>query len=463
MAEAAAAPPEPTAEQAQATMRSRGYVVLLIIAAVVGVIVSFAAWGFLELVYQIQQELFTHLPHAVGYAHGPPKWWYFPVLGIGALVTAFAIAKLPGRGGHIPAHGLATGGPPIQGIELPGIMLAAIATLGSGLVLGPEAPLIALGSGLGILLIRTARRDAPSQLTMVIGAAGAFAAMALIFDSPLIAAVILIEATGIGGDEAASVILLPGLLSAGIGSLISLGMGSWTGLSTSAFSLGVLQLPKFARPDIAEFGWTIALALAVAVLAQVVMRGGLGTLQVVTRRLVLLLPIVGLIVAGLAIAFTQSTGKSVNEVLFSGQDQLPGLVAQAGTWSLSALALLIAFKGLAYALCLGSFRGGPTFPALFLGAAGGIMCSHLAGFPITPAVAVGMAAGTVAILKLPLSAVVIATLLTKNSGVGAEPLIILGVVVCYVATLLLSSLWSESRATSPAGEVAPAGAAVAAP
>ncbi|MBV9800929.1 MAG: chloride channel protein [Solirubrobacterales bacterium] len=461
MAEAAAAPPEPTAEQAQATMRSRGYVVLLVIAAVVGVIVSFAAWGFLELVYQIQQELFTHLPHAVGYAHGPPKWWYFPVLGIGALITAFAIAKLPGRGGHIPAHGLATGGPPIQGVELPGIMLAAIATLGSGLVLGPEAPLIALGSGLGILLIRTARKDAPSQLTMVIGAAGAFAAVSLIFDSPLIAAVILIEATGIGGARL-PLVVVPGLLAAGIGSLISLGMGSWTGLSTSAFSLGVLQLPKFARPDIAEFGWTIALALAIAVLAQIVVRGGLGTLQVVTRRLLVLLPLVGLIVAGLAIAFTQSTGKSVNELLFSGQDQLPGLVAQAGTWSLSALALLIAFKGVAYALCLGSFRGGPTFPALFLGAAGGIMCSHLAGFPITPAVAVGMAAGTVAILRLPLSAVVIATLLTKNSGVGAEPLIIVGVVVCYVATLVLSSLWSERRAASPAGEAAPAGAAVAA-
>jgi hypothetical protein len=92
--------------------------------------------------------------------------------------------------------------------------------------------------------------------------------------------------------------------------------------------------------------------------------------------------VVGLIVAGLVIAFSQAAGKSVNEVLFSGQGQLPSLVAQAGTWSLSALALLIAFQGLAYALCLGSFRGGPRFPALFFGANGGIMASHLAGFPI---------------------------------------------------------------------------------
>ncbi len=274
----------------------------------------------------------------------------------------------------------------------------------------------------------------------------------MIFDSPLIAAVILIEATGIGGPRL-PLVVLPGLLAAGIGSLISLGMGSFTGLSTSAFSLGALQLPGFARPDIAEFGWTIALAIAIAVVAQVVLRLGLGTFRIVNHRLLALLPLVGLIVAGLAIAFSQAAGKSVNAVLFSGQSQLPGLVAQAGTWSLSALALLIAFKGLAYALCLGSFRGGPTFPALFLGAASGIMASHLAGFPITPAVAVGMGVGVVAVLKLPLSAVVIATLLTSHSGTGDEPLIIVGVVVAYVVTLLVSAVWSKDRPTAAAADV----------
>ena len=113
------------------------------------------------------------------------------------------------------------------------------------------------------------------------------------------------------------------------------------------------------------------------------MRGGLLTYRFVSRRqMLLLLPAIGLIIGGLAIAFTQITGKSVNEVLFSGQDQLPGLIGQAGAWSLAALAWLILFKGLAYVLSLGSFRGGPTFPALFLGAAAGIMCSHLPGFPL---------------------------------------------------------------------------------
>ena len=66
------------------------------------------------------------------------------------------------------------------------------------------------------------------QALLVIGAAGSFAALSFIFASPLIAAVILIEAGGIGGPRL-PLILLPGLMAAGIGSLVSLGMGSFTG------------------------------------------------------------------------------------------------------------------------------------------------------------------------------------------------------------------------------------------
>ena len=55
------AEPSPSAEisadQAAETMRSRRYIALLVIVAVVGVIVSFATWGYLELLHQITQEL----------------------------------------------------------------------------------------------------------------------------------------------------------------------------------------------------------------------------------------------------------------------------------------------------------------------------------------------------------------------------------------------------------------------
>ena len=288
-----------------------------------------------------------------------------------------------------------------------------------------------------------ARRDMPSQALTLVTASGSFAAMSFIFSSPLIAAVILIEAIAIGGARL-RLLLVPGLLASGIGSLVSLGIGSLSGLSTHDYALGPIPLPTLGHLQASQFGWTIALAIAVAVVTSFVMRGGLLTHRFVSRRqMLLVLPAIGLIIGGLAIAFSQITGKSLEEVLFSGQDQLPGLIGQAGTWSLAALAWLLVFKGLAYGLSLGSYRGGPTFPALFLGAAAGIMCSHLPASRYQQP-CLGMGVAIVAVLRLPLSAVVLATLLTSHAGPKVEPLIIVGVVVAYVVTLVMARLRPRS-------------------
>ena len=454
---------ELSSEQADSLVRSRRFIVLLIIVAVVGVVVSLAAWCFLEATYQVTRELYTHLPHALGYQNGPPKWWPLPVLAVGALFVALAILRLPGNGGHIPAEGLAMGGGPAGPQVLPGVIIAGLATIGFGLVLGPEAPLIALGAGVAALLILLARRDTPRQTLMLVAAAGSFAAVSFIFDSPLIAAVLLIEATAIGGPRM-RVILVPGLLAAGIGSLVSLGMGSFTGLSSKDFALGPIPLTVAPHIKPGEFAWTIALAIAVGIVANLVKHGGLLTYHRIPRnRLVVVLPAIALVIGGLAIAFSQITGHSVNEVLFSGESQLPGLVGQAGGWSVAALAWLLVFKGIAYSLSLGAYRGGPTFPAVFLGAAAGIMASHLPGFPFQAGIAVGIGAATVAILRLPLSSVVLATLLCSHAGTNVEPLTILGVVVAYIVTLVMSSLLASAPATDqPAQSPEPAAAAAAA-
>ena len=435
-ADAGAAPEEISAEQADATIASRPYLVMLVAVSVIGVIVALAAWCYLEGLYQIQQELFTHLPHALGYQNGPPKWWYVVVLGVAGVLVALAIKLLPGDGGHIPAKGLSAGGPAGPRV-LPGVILAGLAAVGFGLVLGPEGPLIALGAGVAILLIGLSGRDMPQQSLMVIGAAGSFTALAFIFASPLIAAVILIEATGLGGPKL-RIVLIPGLLAAAIGTLVSLGLGSFTGLSNAAYALGPVDLPAIGHLKLGEFGWTIVFAIAVAVVTFGVMRGGMLTYGFVSRRrLLVLLPVVAVIVAGLAIVFTQASGKSINFVLFDGQAQLPGLVAQAGAWSIGTVVLLLVCKGIAYSLSLGSFRGGPTFPAIFLGAAAGILASHLPGFPTGAAVAVGIGAAVTAVLRLPLASVLLATLLTTKAGSAVEPLIVVGVVVSYVVTLML--------------------------
>src|SRR5256885_4854187 len=128
MADAAPATPDPIA-----IIRSRRFLALLVLAGLVGLVVSFAAWGFLELVHQIQVGVFQGLPKDLGFS-GTPRWWYLPVLAFAGLVTAFAIARLPGRVGHVPAYGLIIR--QTQAMELPPVVLAARASMALPLVIG---------------------------------------------------------------------------------------------------------------------------------------------------------------------------------------------------------------------------------------------------------------------------------------------------------------------------------------
>jgi chloride channel protein, CIC family len=170
-------PPDPGA-----LLRSRSYAGLLVLAAILGVPISAAAYGFLAVLTNLQDWLFTDLPEALGF-QGAPLWWPLPLLTLAGLLVGLTIRHLPGNGGHSPADGFKPAGAPSP-IELPGVVLAALATLSLGVVLGPEAPLIALGGGLAVCAVRLARRDAPPQATAVVAAAGSFASISTLLGSP---------------------------------------------------------------------------------------------------------------------------------------------------------------------------------------------------------------------------------------------------------------------------------------
>lgn len=419
----------------QALVRSRAYLVLLVLAAAIGVPVSAVAWGFLALVSKLQGWIFTDLPHGLGF-HQEPMWWPLPPLALAGLLTALAIRYLPGTGGHSPADGFnASAGAPGPA-ELPGVIVAALATLSLGAVLGPEAPLIAIGGGLGVCAVRLARRDAPARTRAVVAAAASFAAISTLLGSPLVGAFLLMEAAGLGGAML-EVVLLPGLVAAGIGSLIFTGLGSWSGLGT--FSLAIPHLPAFAEPDAAEFGWALAIGVLAALAGSGMRWLALFLRPHVERRMMLLTPLAGLVVAGLAIAFAAGTGKGSSEVLFSGQTALGPFVTGTAGYTVAALLLLFACKGLAYSVSMSGFRGGPTFPALFTGAVGGALLSHLPGLPLVPAVAMGIGAMSTAMLQLPLTSVLLVTLLLGSDGVAVMPLAIVAVVVAYVVSLQLTA------------------------
>ena len=418
---------------------------LLVFGAIVGVVVACVAYFFLKAVGEAQQYIFSTLPHELGFS-AQPAWWPVPWLVLAGLIVALTIRYLPGTAGHKPAEGFKTGGP-VAPIDLPGIVIASLATLCLGVVLGPEAPLIAIGSGIGVLAVHLVKRDAPAMASVVVGAAGSFAAISTLLGSPIVGAFLLMEASGIGG-ALMGVVLVPGLLAAGVGALIFIGLDSWTGFGT--FSLVIPNIPSVGSPDGAEFLWAVGIGLAAAVLGSVIRRLALLLQPIVERRMVLLTPVVGLAVGGLVVAFVEGTGRSSSFVLFSGQDQLAPLIQTAAGWSVWALVLLIACKGLAYGLSLSSFRGGPVFPSLFLGAAGGIAFSHGPGLPMIAGVGMGIGAMSVSMLGLPLTSVLLASLFLEADAVHLMPLIIVAVVVAYVASARLAPRLASAAATAPA-------------
>jgi H+/Cl- antiporter ClcA len=431
----------------QAVLRSRSYVGLLVLAAVLGVPISAAAWGFLAVVSGLQDWVLTDLPRALGF-QGAPLWWPLPMVTLAGVLVGLTIRYLPGRGGHSPADGFKAGGVPSPG-EIPGIAIAALAGLSLGVVLGPEAPLIALGAGLAGLAVRLVRREAPAQATAVVAAAGSFAAISTLLGSPLLGAFLLMEASGLGGATL-GLVLVPGLVAAGVGSLIFVGLDNWTGLGT--FSLALPDVPSFSQPDLAQFAWALAIGLAAAVAGTGIHRLALALRPHVERRLLLAAPLVGLAVGALAVTYAKASGHDVSEVLFSGQDALGPLVANGASYTPAALALLVACKGLAYGGSLAAFRGGPVFPAMFIGAAGGIALSHLPGLPMVPGVAMGIGAMCVVMLRLPLTSVLLATLLLLEDGLAVMPLVIVAVAVAYVAAARLAPPPGDASAADPAAK-----------
>ena len=432
-------PPDP-----QALLRSRSYLKLLILAALAGIPISAAAYGFLALVDQLQEGLFKDLPETLGF-DSAPVWWPLPLLAISGLLTGLAVKYLPGTGGHSPADGFKMSGP-LPPIQLPGVLLAALATLAFGAVLGPEAPLILMGSGLGVLAVRLTSKDAPPNAAAVMAATGSFAAISSLLGSPLLGAFLLLEASGLGGPML-GLVLLPGLLAAGLGSLIFLGLDSITGLGN--FTLEIPDLPAFDHLTGADFGYAIAFGLVAPFLGRGITLLAIAVRSRVEPRMLLLMPVLGLLIAGLAISFGEATDKPQSEVLFSGQSAVGGLVSNASEWSVGALLLLIVCKSLAYALSLSSFRGGPVFPAVFIGAAVGIAASHLPGLDVIPAAAMGVGAMTTVMLTLPLTATLLATLLLGNDGVESMPVVIVAVVVAYVVTARLTPVpAAEPQASS---------------
>jgi chloride channel protein, CIC family len=412
-------------------LRRPGYFKLLVVCGLVGIPVSVVAFGFLAAEHALTDVFWEDLPDALG-LDGAPWWWGIPSLIVAGLIVAFTALRLPGGGGHIPADGIHAG--PTQPAHLPGILLAGFASLCLGAVIGPEAILLALGSGAALLIAGPLLRSAEPSAKALVGVSGAFAAIATILGSPLIAAVFMLEAIGFGGAQLFAT-MLPGLLSAGIGALVFTGLGDWTGFEIQ--TLGLPPLPDYPRPTFADVLWSLPIAVGCALLAYAIRLTARRVLPIVRARPLLLVPAVGAVVGAAGGAYALITGHPPQEALFSGQQTIGTLISDRDSFSEGDLLVLIACYGFGYAVSLASFRGGPVFPAVMLGVAIGALLGDLPGLGGTPAIAIAMAAMTVSMLRFPVASILLVAILLASSALPAMPIIILAAVTAFIVTELI--------------------------
>lgn len=430
--------------------RARAYLRTLVYAAILGIPVAFAAVLFQTAIHDATHIVWEVVPDELGWSE-PAGWYVILVPGLAGLLVA-AACRLPGHGGHSPLEGL--GMSAVEPMYLWSILLAALASLSLGLVLGPEAPLIALGLGLGVVATRVARLEGTQA--QLLSFAGAFAAIAVLFGNPLVAALMLFEVSAASGKIPAENLgraLLPGFVAAGTGGLVFTGVNDWPGLHET--SLAIPSLPAYETVRVADLLWCLGLSVVVAFVVVAIRHGGHGVASRGSARPLALLVVAGVLVGALAVGFRAVTDEPVDLVLFSGQTALPQIVAQGSAWVLAALVLA---KGLAYGLSMGAgFRGGPVFPAIAIGAAIGVCAADvLPGLEVTPAVAAGIAAGTAASLRVPFTAVLLVALLVGPSAAEVTPIAVLAAAMGWIVTVALPN--PEDRAAArAAATVVPTG------
>ncbi|HSK25836.1 MAG TPA: chloride channel protein [Jiangellales bacterium] len=403
--------------------------------ALVALPISLVAFGFLGLVDLVQRWVWETAPAELGFDTAP-WWWPIPWLLVAGLLVSSAIVLLPGRGGHVPANGTGAGITPPSSV--PGVFLAALAGLPLGVVLGPEAPLIAMGTGLAVWLSRLARLSPHGRLEALIGTAGAAAAISIVLGDPLTAVIFLAEAVAIAGGPVIAA-TIPALLGVGVGALMFSGLGDTPGVR--AQSLQLVELASVPAPGIGDLLWAVPVGVVAAAVMTVVFTAGRRVADRLDPmrpgRLVVATMTVGVGVALCASAYALITGRSAVDVASSGTATLEAITSDTTAWGTGALVALIGFKGLAYALSLGAFRGGPIFPSIMLGGALGVLIAPLPGLGVAGGLAVGMAAFAAAGMRMPLSSVALTLLLFGPNATEVFPEVAIAAVTAFAVRVAL--------------------------
>jgi H+/Cl- antiporter ClcA len=232
-------------------------------------------------------------------------------------------------------------------------------------------------------------------------------------------------------------------VAAAVGYVIFVGFGDWGGLETPGLAVPNLEL--YDGTHVVDLLFALAVGVATAIVIAAVHRFATDVAADRARRVGLAASLLGggLLVGALAL-LADGLGSDTQDVLFSGQASIAPLVAETST---SVVLVLLVAKALAYAISLVcGFRGGPIFPAIFLGI--GIATLPVVWFDMSPtfAIAIGAAAGLAAHGRLVLTSMLFAALLVGTQGLDAVP----GAVLATAAAWITTAAIDRRREASPA-------------
>lgn len=415
--------PEPSNQTAPSRLPLKAFA----LAVGVGLVAAAGGSVLLETVHLGERFLYETLPQSLG-IDGVPVWWVLIMLLCGAAVIVIA-QHLPGNSGKGPLTGFHFDTPPLNAIS---ILLASGGTLLFGFVLGPEAPLIILGTTIGALI---ARRMDPKS-TQAVMLLGGVASIGAVFGNPFVTAFMILEFIALGVMP--RILMLPMFVALGSGYLTQVGIGSWNGFGLHPLS--VPDLPTYTSISALDILVAILASFAAAIVA-ILARELAERIDTVNSRHRRMMPFVAaLMITGLVAIVVYVFDLSPQMVLFSGQGQAMSTLIDET--AIGVVIAIVVIKALGYAISLGGgMRGGPIFPATFLGVGIGVLFALV--FPVTavsPLAAAGIAATATAMIRLPFTSAMLALLLIGGAGMEIAPFAIIGAVVGFIVRQQLDAL-----------------------
>jgi hypothetical protein len=178
----------------------------------------------------------------------------------------------------------------------------------------------------------------------LLAGAGSFSAISALFGGPIVGGVMMVESGAAGLGASLAPALLPGFVAAATGYVVFIGFGNWGGLGTP----GLVEpgLPPYQGTHIYDLILAVVVGVLTAILVTVVRRLAHRVAGLPRPGMPVLLLGGGLAVGVLA-EVADLLGANSQDVLFSGQISVPGLVTESS--AKIVLLLLLA----AYAVSLG--------------------------------------------------------------------------------------------------------------